>query len=143
MYSTHNERKSVVAERFIRTIKNKIYKHMTSISKNVYIDKLDDIVHKYNNRKHRTIKMKPIDVKDNTYIDFGKEVNNNDPKFKVGDHMRIRKYKSIFAKGYTPNWSEDVFVIKKIEIQLHGHMSLMILMVKKLLEHFMKKNCKR
>ena len=103
MYSTHNEGKSVVAERFIRTIKNKIYKCMTSISKNVYIDKLDDIVHKYNNKKHRTIKMKPTDVKDNTYIDFSKEVNDNDPKFKVGDHVRISKYKNIFAKGYTPN----------------------------------------
>ena len=114
MYSTHNEGKSVVAERFIRTIKKKIYKYMTSISKNVYIDKLDDIVHKYNNKKHRAIKMKPIDVKDNTYIDFSKEVNDNDPKFKVGDHVRISKYKNIFAKRYTPNWSEEVFVIKKI-----------------------------
>ena len=113
MYSTHNEGKSVVAERFIRTIKNKIYKYMTSISKNVYIDKLDDIVHKYNNTKHRTIKMKPIDVKDNTYIDFGKEVNDNDSKFKVGDHVRRSKYKNIFAKGYTPNWSEEIIVIKK------------------------------
>ena len=113
MYSTHNEGKSVIAERFIGTIKNKIHKHMTSISKNVYIDKLDDIVHKYNNKKHRTIKMKPIDVKDYTYIDFGKEVNDNDPKFKVGDHVRISKYKNIFAKGYTPNWPEEVFVIKK------------------------------
>ena len=84
MYSTHNEGKSVVAERFIRTIKNKyknIYKYMTSISKNVYFDKLDDIVHKYQNKKHRTIKLKPIDVKNNTYIDFGKEVSDNDPKF--------------------------------------------------------------
>ena len=114
MYSTHNEAKSVVAERFIRTIKNKIYKYMTSISKNVYIDKIDDIVHKYNNKKHRTIKMKPIDVKDNTYIDFGKEVNNNDPKFKVADHVRISKYKNIFAKSYTPNCSKKVIVIKKI-----------------------------
>ena len=112
MYSTHNEGKSVVAERFIRTIKNKIYKYMTSITKNVYIDKLDDIVHKYNNKQHRTIKMKPIDV---TYIDFGKEVRDNDPKFKVGDHVRISKCKNIFAKGYTPNWSEAVFVIKKIK----------------------------
>ena len=86
--------------------------------------------------------MKPIDVKDNTYIDFDKEVNHNDPKFKVGDHVRISKYKSIFAKGYTPNWSEEVF-IKKLKIQFHGHMLLMMLMVKKLLEHFMKKNCKR
>ena len=57
--------------------------------------------------------MKPTDVKDNTYIDFGKEVNDNDPKFKIGDHVRISKYKNIFAKGYTPNWSEEVFVIKK------------------------------
>ena len=115
MYLTHNEGKSVVTERFTRTIKNKIYKHMTSISKNVYIDKVDDIVNEYNNTKHRTTKMKPIDVKDNTYIDFGKEANNNDPKFKVGDHVRISKYKNIFAKGYTRNWSEKVFVIKKIE----------------------------
>ena len=115
MYSTHNEGKSVVAERFIRTIKNKIYKHMTSISKNVYIDKLDDIANEYNNTQHRTAKMKPIDVKDNTYNDFGKEVNDNDPKFKAGDHVRISKYKNIFAKGYTPNWSEEVFVIKKIK----------------------------
>ena len=91
MCSTYNEEKSVVAERFIRTIKNKIYKYMTSISKNVYIDKLDDIVHKYNNKRHITIKMKPIDVKDNTCIDFGKEVNDNDPKYKVGDHVRISK----------------------------------------------------
>ena len=72
MYSTHNEGKSVVADRFIRTIKSKIYKHMTSISKNVYINKVDDIVNQYNNTKHRTTKMKPIDVKDNTYIDVGK-----------------------------------------------------------------------
>ena len=71
---------------------------MTSISKIVYIDKLDHIVHKYNNKKHRTIKMKPIDVKENTYIDFDKEFNDNDSKFKVGDHVRISKYKNIFAK---------------------------------------------
>ena len=115
MYSKHNEGKSVIAERFIRTIKNKIYKYMTSISKNVYIDKLDDIVDEYNNTKHRTIKIKPTDVKDNTYTDFGKEVNDNDPKFKVGDHARISKYRNIFAKGYNPNWSEEVFVIKEIK----------------------------
>ena len=117
MYSPHNEGKSAVAERFIRTIKNKICKHMTSISKNVYIDKLDDIVNEDNNTKQRTTKMKPIDVKDNTYIDFGKEVNDNDPKFKVGDHVSISKHKNIFTKGYTPNWSEEVFVM------FHGHMS--------------------
>ena len=105
MYSTHNEGKSVVAERFIRTLKNKIYKYMTSISKNVYIDKLDDIVYEYNNTYHTTIKMKPADVKDNTYINADKEINNKDSKFKVGDHVRISKYKNIFAKGYMPNWS--------------------------------------
>ena len=115
MYSTNNEGKSVVAERFIRTLKSKIYKHMTLISKNVYIDKLDDIVDEYNNTYHTTIKMKPIDVKDNKYINTDKEINNKDPKFKVGDHVRISKYKNIFAKGYTPNWSEEVFVIKKVK----------------------------
>ena len=113
MYSIHNEGKSVVAERFIRTLKNKIYKYMTAISKNVYIDKLDDIVNEYNNTYHRTIKMKPVDVKDNPYIDSNKEVNDKDPKFKVDDHVRISKYKNIFTKGYTPNWS-DVFIIKKV-----------------------------
>ena len=115
MYSTHNEGKSVVPERFIRTLKSKIYKYMTSISKNVYIDKLDDILDEYNNTYHTTIKMKPIDVKDNTYINADKEINNKDPKFKVGDHVRISKYKNIFAKGYMPNWSEEVFVIKKVK----------------------------
>ena len=88
---------------------------MTSVSKSVYIDKLDDIVNEYNNTYHRTIKMKPADVKDNTYIDFQKEVNDKDPKFKVGDHVRISKYKNTFAKGYTPNWSEEVFAISKIK----------------------------
>ena len=115
MYSIHNEGKSVVAERFIRTLKTKIYKYMTSVSKNVYIDKLDDIVGEYNNTYHRTIKMKPVDVKDNTYIDFKKEVNDKDPKFKVGDYVRISKYKNIFAKGYMPNWSEEVFISSKIK----------------------------
>ena len=65
--------------------------------------------------------MKPTDVKDNTYIDFSKEVNDNDPKFKVSDHVRISKSKNIFSKGYTPNWSEQVFVIKTIKTQFHGH----------------------
>ena len=103
MYSIHNKGKSVVAERFIRTLKNKIFKHMTAISKNVYSDLLDDIVNKYNSGIHRTIKMKPIDVKNNTYVDSKKEVSDKDPKFKVGDHVRICKYTNTFAKGYTPN----------------------------------------
>ena len=91
MYSIHNKGKSVVAERFIRTLKTKIYKYMTSMSKNVYFDKLDDIMGEYNKTYHRTIKMKLIDVKDNTYLDSKKELNDKDPKFKVGDHVRISK----------------------------------------------------
>ena len=115
MYSTNNEGKSVIAERFIRTLKNKIYKYMTSLLKNMYIDRLDDIVKEYNNTYHKSIKMKSIDVKDNTYIDFKKEVNDKNPKFKVGDHVRISKYKNISTKGYIPNWSEEIFIIKKIK----------------------------
>ena len=79
----------------------------------MYIDKSDDIVNQSNT--YRTIKMKPIDVKNNTYINIGKEVNDKDPKFKVGYHVRISKHKNIFAKGYTPNWFEEIFVIKKIK----------------------------
>ena len=91
------------------------YKYMTSISKHVYIDKLNDIVHKYNNTYHRTIKMKPVDVKSNTYIESSKEINNKDPKFEIGDTARILDYKNIFVKCYTPNWYEEVFVIKKVK----------------------------
>ena len=93
------EGKSVIAERFIKTLKGKIYKYMTSVSKNVYIDKLDDIVDEYNNTYHTILKMKPINVKDNTYINTSKEINNKDPKFKVGDHVRISKYKTFLLKG--------------------------------------------
>ena len=115
MYSTHNEGKYVVAERFIRTLKNKIYKHMAAVSKDVYIDKLDGVINEYNNTYHRTIKMKPIVDKDGTYFDSIKEVNDKDPKFKVSDHVRISKYKNIFAKAYTPNWLEELFVIKEVK----------------------------
>ena len=90
-YSAHNEGKSVIAERFIRTLKNKIYKYATSVSKNVYIDKLDDIINKCNNTYHRKIKMKTVDVKSNTYIDSSKEINNKSPKFKMGENVRISK----------------------------------------------------
>ena len=83
MYSTHNEGKSVVAERFIRILKIKIYKYMTSVPKNVYIHKLDDIVNKCNNTYQSTIKMKPVDVKSNTYIDSSKEINDKIPKFEI------------------------------------------------------------
>ena len=115
MYSIHNEGKSVVAKRFIRTLKTKIYKYMTSISKNVYINKLDDILNEYNTTYHRTIKIKPVDVKDNTYNDSMQCTNDRDPKFKAGYYVRISKYKNVFAKGYTPNWFEEVFVIKKVK----------------------------
>ena len=99
MYSTQNEGESVVTGRFIRTLKKKIYKYMTSVSKNVYIENLAEIVNKYNNTYHNTIKIKPVDVKSNTYIDFNKENNKQDLKFEVGDHVRISKYKNAFAKA--------------------------------------------
>ena len=134
--SLHNEEKSVVAERFIRTLKNKIYKYMTSISKNEYIN-ID------NSTYHRTIKMKPVDVKPRMYVDFNKENNKEDPKFKVGNHVRILKYKNIFAKGYVPNWSEEVFGIKKVKDTVPWTYFLVILAEKKLLERFAEKNCKK
>ena len=146
MHSIHNEGKSVIAERFIITLKNNIYKYMTTISKNVYIDKSDDIVDEYNNTYHKTIKMKPVDIKDNAYIDFEKEVNDKDPKFKVGDYVRISKYKDIFAKNIFDTCQiglKKFLLFVKSKIQFHGHMLLMILIVKKSLEHFMKKNYRR
>ena len=114
MYSTDNEGKSVVAERFIRTLKNKIYKHMTAISKNVYFNVLDDIVNKYNNTVHR-MKMKPIEVTSDSFAEWNEKSNKKSPKFKVNDHVRISKYKNIFAKGYVPNWSEEVFIVNEIK----------------------------
>ena len=110
MYSTYNQGKSVFGERFIKTLKSRVYKCMTSISRNVYNDKLDDIVNRFNYTYYRTIKMKSVDVKDNTYIDFGKKVNDKNPKFKTGDYVKMSKYKKVFAKGYNPNWSEEVYV---------------------------------
>ena len=116
MYSTHNEGKSVAAERFIGILKNTIFKYMTSMSKNVYIDQLDVIVNEYNNTYHIFIhNTYPIDVQDKTYINTDKKVNDKDPQFKVGDHVKISKYQNIFAKDYTPNWSEEVFVTKDIQ----------------------------
>ena len=111
MYSTYNEGKSVVAERFIRTLKNIV----TTISKNVYIDVLNHIVNKYNNAVHRTIKMKPIDVTRDSYAEYSEDFNKKGPKFKVNDHVRISKYKNIFTKGYVPNWSEEVFIANEIK----------------------------
>ena len=117
MYSTFNVGKSVVAERFIRTLKNKLYKHMTATGKNVYYDGLDDVVNEYSNTKHCTIKMKPKDVKDDkddnnkVYVD---EHNEKSARYNLGDRVRISKFKNIFAKGYTPNWSKELFIIDKI-----------------------------
>ena len=142
IHSAHNEGKSVIAERFMKTLKNKTDKYMTSISKNVHIDKLDDIVKKYNNTYHTSIKMKPVDVKDNIYIDFKKESNDKNPKFKVGDHVRISKYKNIFAKGYMPNWSEEIFIIKKIKNTVPWTFVITDLNVEEIIGKFMKMKCK-
>ena len=88
---------------------------MTAVSNNVYYDVLDDIVDEYNNTRHNTIEMKLINVKNDTFAEYNEESNEKDPKFKVGDHVKISKYKNIFAKGYAPNWSEEIFVVKKIK----------------------------
>ena len=114
MYSTYDEAKSIVAERFIRILKNKLYKHLMATGKNVYYDVLDDVVNEYNNTKHNTIKMKPIDVRDNKRV-YIEEHNENNSRFKVGDRVRISKFKNIFAKGYTPNWSREIFIVNKIK----------------------------
>ena len=98
MYSTHNEEKSAIAERSIRIFKNEIYKYMTSWSENVYIDRVDDIVNKSKNKYHSTIRMKPVDVKSYTYISSSKEINNKNPKFKIGDIVRVSKYENYFWK---------------------------------------------
>ena len=115
MQSTYNEGKSVVAERFIQALKNKIFKHMTAVSKNVYFDELCNILNKYNNTVHRTIKMKSVHIASDSYAEYNEDSNKKDPKFKVGDRVRISKYKNIFAKGYTQNFSKEVFVISKIK----------------------------
>ena len=114
MYSTFNEGKSVVAERFIRTLKNKLYKHMRATGKSVYYDVLDDVVNEYNNTKQNTIKMKPKDVKDGNKRVYIDEHNEKNARFNVGDRVRISKFKIIFAKGYTPNWSKEIFIVNKI-----------------------------
>ena len=106
----------------------------------MYIDKLNDIVNKYDNTHHSTIKMKSVDVKSNTYVNSSKEINNKDPKFRIGDIIRISKHKNIFAKGYVPNWSENL--LQKLKIVSRRDMLLVVLTEKKLLERFTKTNCK-
>ena len=139
MHSIHKKGNSAAVERFIRTLKNKIYKYMTPISKNMYIDKLDEIVDKYNNTYHRAIKMNPVDVKPSLY----KENNKENRKFKIGDNVRTSKYKNIFAKGYIQNWSGGICDYKKLKILFRGHMVLVTLKAKKLLKHFTQKNYKK
>ena len=138
MYLIHNEGKSVIAEKLITTWKSKLYKYMTSISKNVYIDKWDDIFDKYNNTYHSTIKMKPADVKSNTYIDSTKDTNNKDPNFKISDIVRISKY--FLKKATIFICLKKFFWLRKLKILCHGYMLLMALTKKKL---FMNKNCKK
>ena len=130
MHSVHNEEKPIIAERLIRTLKNNIYKYMTSISKNVYIDELDNIVKKYNNTYHRKIKMKPVDVMSNTYIESSKEINDKDRKFKI------------FAQNITLQIKKKFLSLKKLKILCRGHLSLMMLIEKKLVGLFTKKNYK-
>ena len=144
MYSTNNEGKSVNAERFIRTLKNKIYKYMTSIAKNVYIDKLDDIVKKYNNTYHTSIKMKPVDVKNNIYILILKKKSMMKIlNLKLVIMKEFLKTKIFFLKGICQIGQKKYILLRKLNILYHGHMFLMILIVKKLLVPFMKMNCKR
>ena len=130
MHSVHNEEKPITAERLIRTLKNNIYKYMTSISKNVYIDDIDNIVKKYNNTYHRKIKMKPVDVMSKTYIESSKEINDKDRKFKI------------FAQNITLQIKKKFLSLKKLKILCRGHLSLMMLMEKKLVKLFTKKNYK-
>ena len=115
---------------------------MTSVSKNVYIDKLDDIVNKYNNTYHNTIKMKPADVISNTYMESSKEINDKDPKFKFGDTVRISKCKNIFAKGYTPNWSEEELIwtqtLKELKTKLLITVMIDILLVQNWISEYQK-----
>ena len=143
MYSTYNEGKSVVAERFIKTLKNKIFKHMTAISKNIYFDALDDIVNKYNNTVHRTIKMKPIDVTSDSFAEYNEDSNKKNPKIKVGDHVRISKYKNIFATEYAPNWSEEVFIVNKIKNTVPWTYVNSALNGEKIIGSFLKENCNK
>ena len=119
---------------------------MTSISKNmknIYINNLDDIANKHKNTYHRAIKTKPVDVKSSTYIEFYKKNKKKDAKFKAGDQVIISKNKNIFTRDYVPNWSEEVFVITKVQILFRGHILLVILKMKKLLERFTKRNSKK
>ena len=122
MYSTYNEGKSVVAERFIRRLKNKIFKHITAISKNIYFDVLDDIADKYNNTVHKTIEMKPIDVTSDSYAEYNEDFNKKDPKFKFGDYARISKHKTSLLKDTLEIGQKKCLLLVKLKIQFLGLM---------------------
>ena len=124
MYSTYNEGKSIVVERFIRTLKSKIFRHMTAISKNVYFDVLDNIVNKCNNTVHRTIKMKPIDVTSNSYAEYNEDPNKKDPKFKFGDYVRIQNIKTFFLKDTLQIGQKRFLLLVRLKIQFLGLMLL-------------------
>ena len=117
--------------------KKKNFKHMTAVSKNVYTDKLDYIINEYNNTYHRTTNMKPIE--DNRYTDY----NDKDPKFKVGDHVRKSKCKNIFAKGFIPNWSEELFVIKELKNNIPWTYVINDLNVEEIIEIFYQKELQK
>ena len=141
MHLTHNEGKSVVAERFIRNLKNKTYKYMTSMSKNVYLDRLDDIVNKHNNAYHRTFKMKAVDVKTTTYINFSSEINDE----KLVILLEYQNTKTLLQKAMLQIDLKEFLWLKKLKWLFRGHMLLVILKEKNLnlLERFTKKNCKK
>ena len=127
MYSTYNEEKSyylVIAERFIRALKNKIFKHLTAVSKNLYFDVLDNIVNKNNNTVHRTIKMKPVNVTSDSYSDYNEDSNKTDSIFKVDDHVRISKYKTLLLKNILKISQKKILLLVKIKTRFRGHMQL-------------------
>ena len=121
MYSTCNQGKSVVAERFITTLKNKIFKHMAAISKNVYFNVLGDIVNKQNNTVHRTIKIKPIDVIDDSYVEYNETSNKKDPKFKVGSMLEFQSIKIFLLKDMLQIGLKNFLLLVKLKIQFLGH----------------------
>ena len=143
MYSTNKEGMSVVAERFIRTLKIRFTNIWQLCQKNVRIDKLSDIVNEYNNTYHSTIKMKPVDVKDNTYIDFGKKFMIKILNSKLVIIFEYQNRKAFLLKDILQIDLKKFLSIKMLKILSHGHMILVILLMKKLLEHFMKTYCKK
>ena len=143
MYSTHNKGKCAIAERFIRTLKNKIHKYITSVSKNVYIDTLDDIVNKYNDTYHNTIKMKPLMSNQTHIFTLVKKLIIKIFNLKLGILLEYQNIK-IFLQEVTLHIGlKKILLLKKLKILYRGHMLLMILTRKKFLELFTRKNCKK